>query len=48
VMLFFFWILPPIYFVILYVVGFDRWILTDENHRSFLESVQSRRGKGSG
>ncbi len=46
VMLFFFWILPPIYFVILYVVGFDRWILTDESHRSFLESVQSRRGKG--
>jgi hypothetical protein len=48
VMVFFLWILPPFYFVILYVVVFDRWILTDESHRSFREFVQSRRGKGSG
>lgn len=46
VMVFFLWILPPVYFVILYVVGFDRWILTEESHRSFRELVRSRKGKG--
>ncbi|MDE2927966.1 MAG: hypothetical protein OXT71_16335 [Acidobacteriota bacterium] len=48
VMVFFLWILPPIYFVILYVVSFDRWILTEEAHRDFLRLVRSRRGKGRG
>ena len=48
VMVFFLWILPPIYFVILYVVGFDRWILTDESHRRFRRLVRSRRGEGRG
>lgn len=46
VMVFFLWILPPVYFVILYVVVFDRWILTDESHRSFKELVRTRKGKG--
>lgn len=46
VMVFFLWILPPVYFVILYVVAFDRWLLTDESHRSFRELVRSRKGKG--
>ena len=46
VMVFFLWILPPAYFVSLYVAGFDRWILTEESHRSFREWVQSRKGKG--
>lgn len=46
VMVFFLWILPPVYFVILYVAGFDRWILTEESHRSFRELVQARKGKG--
>lgn len=46
VMVFFLWILPPIYFVILYVVSFDRWILTEETHRDFLRLVRSRGGKG--
>ena len=46
VMVFFLWILPPVYFVILYVVVFDRWILTDESHRSFKELVKTRKGKG--
>ena len=48
VMVFFLWILPPCYFVILYVVVFDRWILNHESHRRFREFVHSRRGKGSG
>lgn len=48
VMVFFLWILPPIYFVILYVVGFDRWILTEESHRRFRRWVRSRRGEGKG
>ena len=47
VMVFFLWILPPVYFVSLYVAGFDRWILTEESDRSFREWVQSRKGKGS-
>lgn len=48
VMVFFLWILPPCYFVILYVVVFDRWILNQESHRHFREFLRSRRGKGSG
>ena len=48
VMVFFLWILPPVYFVILYVVSFDRWILTDETDRRFRRLVESRKGKGSG
>lgn len=48
VMVFFLWILPPIYFVILYVVSFDRWILTEETDRRFRRFVRSRKGKGSG
>ncbi len=48
VMVFFLWILPPIYFVILYVVSFDRWILTEETDRHFRRFVRSRKGKGSG
>ena len=48
VMVFFLWILPPTYFVILYVVSFDRWILTEETDRRFRRLVRSRRGKGRG
>ncbi len=47
VMVFFLWILPPFYFVILYVVAFDRWILNHESRRRFRELLHSRRGKGS-
>ena len=46
VMVFFLWVLPPAYFVILYVVGFDRWILTEESRRRFRELVRRRKGKG--
>ena len=48
VMVFFLWIVPPIYFVVLYVVSFDRWILTEETDRGFRRWVRSRKGKGSG
>ena len=48
VMVFFLWILPPIYFVILYVVAFDRWILTDETDRRFRRLVRSRSGRERG
>ena len=48
VMVFFLWILPPVYFVSLYVVSFDRWILTEETDRRFRRWVRSRKGKGSG
>ena len=48
VMVFFLWILPPIYFVVLYVVSFDRWILTEETDRRFRRLIESRKGKGSG